>query len=140
MLVRSRRGVGANEMFPGWCSWMPGADFFSACQVPLADVLRAQQQADLSKVAAVNPELAAAGVKAGDAAAFAYCQQNPEACAEFTFAGENPTLAAILGAGPAARKVAGLPDDLTNTVDKYGNWIMLGAIAIGVIFLAKVVR
>lgn len=71
-----------------WSTWLSSLFVWPKTE----SELRSEQQADLAKIAAVNPELAAAGLAAGDAAASAYADMhrseyaNYKAVSEFQWA------------------------------------------------------
>lgn len=88
---------GTSFSFPWYCdvvgSWgnsgIPGsqvgilAGFSDACAPPTQAQLTAMQQAQLTKIAAVNPAAAQASIDAGNQAASAYCLANPQECANY---------------------------------------------------------
>jgi hypothetical protein len=95
----------ASEGYPGYCSWMPFADFFSECQVPTAQAILTANLTNYG--AAATPATIAAGQEAAAQSIAADCTNNPEACSEFTFAGNSPTIAAMFGAGAVGQAVGG---------------------------------
>jgi hypothetical protein len=119
MPYRFRPGLGADiplpagtfdaaqaQMFPGYCSWLPFADFMSACQVPTIAQVQASNASNVGP--GLSPDAAAqlqAQIQQTDQAD---CAANPDSCAQFTFAGSNPTTAAILGSGTVGQAAGGL--------------------------------
>ncbi len=108
-----RRGLGAvwsadgtSFSYPSQCAYnavtdplglqMLFAQFSSDCAPPTPAQLIAMQQAQLLKVAAVNPDLAAQGVAAGSAAAAALAKTDPNAADYYAYQA-NPLSEAILG-------------------------------------------
>ena len=120
--------------YSAWYCRLPFADYFSACQVPTLAELEAEHRRELSRVAAVNPELAQQGFERGQQLTAADCAANPERCAEFTFAGQNPTAAAVMGAGPVARTVYETASDFASVPT---SWLVLGAAVVAALLLTR---
>lgn len=133
----------STEMFPGYCSWMPFADYLSACKVPTISQLQAMNQSNVGPALSAQSQAQLQGdIQQADASD---CSANPEACGQFTFAGENPVTAATFGAGAAGQAIGGLEaagstlsgaaSSLASLFSSQWAWLGLGAVII--IFWAR---
>lgn len=129
-------GDGVLHPVPGYCGWLPFADFLRDCQPYSAAELAAESDAQLAKIRAINPVLASAASGAAAADRTRYCAAHPAECGEYTAAVEHPTWAAILG--PAQVRVV---TEVANTGREIATqtWWMLG-LGLGVIGLIAMGR
>lgn len=100
---------GTSFSYPDYCSYSFARDPFGfatlisdlsddACQPPTPAQLNAMQRAQLSKIATVNPDAAASGAAAGDAAAAALAKTDPNARDYYAYE-QDPLAETIVGPG-----------------------------------------
>jgi hypothetical protein len=139
MIRRSGFGViskpdGSWETPPGWCNWLPFADFWERCQPPT------QAQIDANNMASIGRSMTPENVQqlqqtwAADVAS--QCQQNPDACADLKrwqdcVAQYGTGAFCASGLGPLWQKL-GAPD-LTRLGSNLG-WIAIAVVG-GILFV-----
>lgn len=126
-----------NADYPSYCNWMPFADYITACQVPTAAVQNAAVKQQI--MAAGDTPEAEAQYQAylNDTAALAKLE--PESAAQYQFAGENPNLAALLGADPFGRLVGGITNITSGVTSWFGvpAWVWLAGGLVTFAFVAS---
>lgn len=122
------------------CSLPFSSVLFDACKVPTPVDIQAEADRELAKIAAVNPDLAAAGKQAQIRAGMAYCASNPVECANYQTVVENPVLSAAIGPDLAgvANNLVSIADAAVGTVrQNWGGIVLLGAAVFGAVLLLK---
>jgi len=119
--------------YPWYCSFFPVG---SACQPPSQAQLQAMQQAQLAQIAAINPDLAAAGLQAGDQAVAAYLAQNPSEASDYYAAVNSPVLYSVVG-GTAANWLNGIDPSTGLPVSGIPGWIWIAIAGLAALFLVK---
>jgi hypothetical protein len=125
--------------FPGYCSWMPFADYMTACQVPTAAVQNAAVKQEIDKAAAGNTALADQQYQQYLADTAALAKLNPEGAAQYKFAGDNPNTAALLGADPFGRVVGSAAQGVLSVTGWLGipAWIWIAGGGVGFLALSR---
>ena len=112
--------------FPGWCNWMPFADYFDACKPATQEQLNAVVQADIVKASGGNTDLATEQYQAYLSDVDALCQLDPTNCAAYKAATDSPTCAGIFGTGAMGKLFCGAPGET--------NWLLWGGLALVGVF------
>jgi hypothetical protein len=125
--------------YPGYCGWLPFSDYLPACQVPTAAAQNAAAGQMITKAAGVDQALADEQYQAYLSDTAALAKLDPEGAAQYTFAGQNPNEAALLGAGPFGRVVGSAVNAASSVTGWLGvpTWVwLLGSLgAFGVVAL-----
>jgi len=138
--VYQRSGLGAvigsdgSIAYPQYCNWLPFADFTEACQPATPAQIQAMQKAQLSQIAAVNPDLAAQGLALGDQAVQAYQNTNAADYCAYSAAVNNPTLSQMFGTN-FANWIQGT--DPTTCTQVTPGWIWIGIGIAGLLLLLR---
>lgn len=112
------RGLGAviapngSFSYPGWCDWMPGADYFDSCKPATPAQIAASAAGDLAGNAdtQANRDAIAQGVYdtiANDCAG-ANGPEDQAACREYQTALKCPSLSHVVGVGPTGQAICSL--------------------------------
>lgn len=141
-----RRGMGAvwspdgtDFTFPGYCDYLPALFTGDACMPPTPAQLADMQKKQLAKIAAVNPDLAAQGQAAGDAAVDALKRANPADAAAYQVAIDHPTLASLFGSS-IANYLTGTDPDTGKPLAPGTQWMLYGGIALAALLTIGIVR
>lgn len=141
-----RRGMGAvwspdgtDFTFPWYCdvfsAWATG----EACTPPTPAQLADMQKKQLAKIAAVNPDLAAKGQAAGDAAVDALKRANPADAAAYQIVIDHPTLASLFGSD-IANYLTGTDPNTGKPLAPGTQWMLYGGIALAALLTIGIVR
>lgn len=132
--MRRGRGLSAisnpdgSYTVPGYCSWLPFSSLADACKLPTPEQVAAN---DLSNVGpAASPALVEQLKQQWAQTDAQACAANPQQCAEYNFALNNPTLSAAIGTGETAQSVGSVLDALSSSSSSGLSTTVLVALAV----------
>jgi len=116
---------GTDFSFPWYCDFIATAIAGAPCVPPTAEELAQMQRNQLAKIAAKNPDLAAAGQTLGDSAVAALARANAADAAAYQSSIDSPVLSEWFGTD-AATVLRGVDPKTGQPNPSWLNWLMIG--------------